>query len=173
MKDGLAKADWKMGKNKMRNWKIIEALPAHIPPIAAAMRAADRREVRASSGCGPEEALRVSLGYSPLAWTCFVGGTPAFMWGVGARDSALGLTGAPWLLATEEIRLVERDFARQSRLYVESMQALFPRLENYTHAENVRSLRWLRWCGFEIARVPEPHGVSGEPFYRFWREKYV
>lgn len=155
----------------MSAWRIIPAEAAHIAPIAAHMREADRREVMASHGHGPGEALAASLAHSDLAWTCLVDREPAFMWGAARAGSLLTLTGSPWLLGTPAIYKVRRAFLRHSRPYVELMQARFPRLENHVHAENRLSLRWLAWCGFTVEETPTLMG--GEPFYFFWREAHV
>lgn len=155
----------------MSAWRIITAEAAHIAPIAAHMREADRREVMASHGHSPDEALAASLERSDMAWTCLVDGEPAFMWGAARQGSLLTLTGSPWLLATPAIYTVRRAFLRRSRSYVERMQARFPRLENYVHAANRLSLRWLAWCGFTLADAPTLRG--GEPFFFFWREAHV
>ena len=149
---------------------IIPAQAMHIPIIAADMREADRCEVMASHGHTPEQALAASLVRSPLAWTCVVDGAPAFMWGVARAGSLLSFTGRPWLLGTPAILTVQRQFLRQSRSYVARMQDRFPRLENWVHADNRASMRWLRWCGFTISA--EPESINGNHFYRFWREKY-
>lgn len=151
----------------MRIWRIKDAAPKHIPAIAAAMREVDRREVWASHGHTPEEALRTSLAASVLAWTCFVRGVPAFMWGV-AVDAEHCATGRPWLLGTDAINAVGRQFLKQSRAYIETMQEPFERLENIVHADNTLSLRWLRWCGFIIGRETVERG--GERFFPFWKE---
>ena len=195
----------------MTHWRIVPALPSHIPCIAAHMRDADRREVWASHRHTPEEALRTSLDYAEInrAWTCLLsvgffssgkevkadrGGVdssvhdspdccgltphdgkspaemvPAFMWGVSRTGSILSTTATPWLLGTDAIRLVARDFLRHSRGYVYEMQRGFERLENYVHAENVLSRRWLIWCGFTI-EMNAPVFFNGEVFYPFWRE---
>jgi hypothetical protein len=62
---------------------------------------------------------------------------------------------------------VAREFIRQSRRYVALMQERFPRLENYVHAGNSLSLRWLKWCGFTIDK--EAAQLGGENFYKFRR----
>ena len=151
----------------MSAWKIFPAHPAHIPPIAEHMRPADAREVMASHGHTPWEALAASLVRADLAWTCFVDGEPAFMWGVTRQGSLLSATGAPWLLGTPALLKVQREFLRQSRAYVERMQERFSRLENYVHAENAVSRRWLAWCGFSVDAAPVK--INGENFYKFWR----
>ncbi|MDE6734738.1 MAG: hypothetical protein K2J64_04645 [Desulfovibrio sp.] len=155
----------------MNTWRIVPAEAAHIAPIAANMREADRREVRASHGHEPAEALAVSLEHSDMAWTCLVDDEPAFMWGAARAGSLITLTGSPWLLATPAIYRVRNAFLRHSRPYVELMQARFPRLENHVHAANRLSLRWLAWCGFTVEETPILR--NGEPFLFFWREAHV
>lgn len=133
------------------------------------MREADQREVWASHRHTPEQALAASLDATDheLAWTCLVDGVPAFMWGAARRGSLLSMTGAPWLLGTPEMRTVWREFLRQCPAYVARMQAAFPLLENYVHAGNRTSIRWLRWCGFTVET--QPSLFNGEMFYLFWR----
>jgi RimJ/RimL family protein N-acetyltransferase len=161
--------------DKVPLWRILPASPEHVPPVAADMRAADRREVWASHRHTSEEALRASLDMSELAWTCLVEGVPAFMWGAGRKGSLLSFTGAPWLLGTDLFfkasRGLHREFLRQCPAYVERMQERFPRLENFVHAENSLSIRWLKWCGFTLEETPVK--IHGEDFYLFRREKYV
>ena len=153
----------------MTIWEIVPALPEHIDAVAADMRAEDRREIWASHRHTPAEALQRSLGRSELAWTCFVQGVPAFMWGVSRQGSLISRVGAPWLLGSERIYAVRREFLKQSRAYVERMQAHFPYLENRVHAANHFSMRWLKWCGFTVNDTPEM--INGESFYSFWRER--
>ncbi|MDL2267174.1 hypothetical protein LJC46_04205 [Desulfovibrio sp. OttesenSCG-928-G15] len=152
----------------MRIWEIVPAAAEHIPAIAANMREADRREVWASDRWTPEEALWKSLEASSLAWACIVYDVPSFMWGVSRKGSILSDTGVPWLLGTGAIYDVGREFLRQSRSYVDRMQAGYSRLENIVHAENALSLRWLRWCGFTVEK--DSIERNGEKFFPFWRE---
>lgn len=137
------------------------------------MREADRREAWASHRHAPEEALRESLSLSELAWTCLVEGLPAFMWGAGRKGSLISWTGAPWLLGTDsffrEDRELHREFLRRCPDYVARMQDRFPVLENFVHAENRLSIRWLKWCGFRLEEKPTP--INGEDFYLFRRER--
>ena len=156
----------------MGAWKIVPAAPEHIASIAENMREADRREVWAGARHTPDEALRESLRHSELAWTCLVEGVPAFMWGVGRIGSLISVKGAPWLLGTDDVLKIHREFLRQSRAYVEQMHRRFPELENYVHAENKLSIRWLKWCGFTLDIV-EPVNINNEVFFRFWRIRHV
>ena len=151
------------------SFSVVTASTAHIPHLAANMREADRREVMASHGLGPIEALRGSFERSATAWTLMIENVPVAMGGVCPAGGMLSLTGRPWLLATPAMERAPRTLlARWSRLYVGTMLRLFPRLENHVHAGNRLSIRWLQWCGFTIDDVPEV--INDEDFYLFWKE---
>ncbi len=152
----------------MRIWSITEALPEHIPAIAEHMREADRREVWASHRHTPLEALEFALQRSELAWTCMVDGLPSFMWGAARTGAVLGCTGAPWLLGTPAIVKVRHDFLRYCPHFVAAMQSAFPCLENYVHAENTLSIRWLKHLGFMV-NEDMPELINDEDFYLFQR----
>ncbi len=156
----------------MSTWQVEVARPEHIPYLAAGMRAADRREVWSSDRWLPEEALKKSLMLSTRAWTCFVDGLPACMWGVAHKGSIFSETGVPWLLGTDAIYGISRTFVRHSRDYIAKMHVVYPYLENYVHADNRLSIRWLAWCGFVIERET-PRCMNGEDFYYFWRKQHV
>ena len=160
----------------MRIWEIAPAAPEHIPFIAMDMRKADRDEVWASHRHCPIEALEMSLTRSELAWTCLIEDHPAFMWGVARQGSMISLKGAPWLLGTnlffQAHRKLHREFLRQCPAYVDRMQERFPRLENFVHAKNTLSIRWLKWCGFTLD-MDVPELINDEEFYLFWRNGHV
>ena len=152
----------------MKNWSIIEAMPEHIPAIAENMREADRREVWASHRHTPQEALTFALRRSELAWTCVVYGLPAFMWGAARTGSFLRHSGAPWLLGTPAILKVRHDFLRYCPHFIAVMQSAFPCLENYVHAGNRLSIRWLKHLGFTV-NEEMPELMNNEDFFHFQR----
>ena len=155
----------------MLNYQIVDAQREHVAHLAAHMREADRREVWASGRHTPYEALAVSLEGSARVWTAVLDGRPAAMWGVGRAGCLLSDLGRPWLLATDVIEKAGRlEFLRRSREFVGLMRAEFPRLENYVHARNTLSIKWLRWCGFVLDKAPV--SINGEDFFRFaWLER--
>ena len=156
----------------MEKYRVVPAQAGHIPHLAANMREADRREVMASHGHGPEAALRGSFERSAMAWTILLDDVPAIMGGVCPAGGVLSVTGRPWLLATPDMDRLPRSFvAKVSRACLsKAMPRHFLRLENWCHADNARSLRWLAWCGFCLDAEPGPYGLAGELFYRFYKE---
>ena len=130
--------------------EIRPAAPEDIPALAAAMRAADVAEVLASSGQGPDEALRASLAISTQAWTGLIDGEPVCMFGVAAV-SILSGRGAPWMLGADRLERYPMTFLRRCRSCVAAMSAVYPSLENYVDERNTLSKRWLGWLGFKLA----------------------
>ncbi len=91
---------------------------------------------------------------------------PLAVFGV-ARNSMLSLRGSPWLIGSTPIAFYGRDVARLSRPMVNYLRGGYTVLENWVHADNMVSVRWLKGCGFTIDPA-EPHGPFGAMFHRFW-----
>ena len=150
---------------------VVQGMPParSLRLAAQTMRPADRREVWASDGHTPLQALEAAFAASPLSWTILWGSHPAFCCGVAPGASVVGNVGIPWMLGTTHFAATASFTARWARVAVARMQALYPLLTNYTHAGNAPALRFLRWCGFTLADTPCPHGHDRELFYQFWR----
>lgn len=144
------------------------AQPDDIYLIAQRMRRDDRNEVMASHGLMPEAAMRISYQTSSWIRTGTIDGEPFCMFGV-CPLSALSTVAAPWLLGTDRIREVKREFLRHNLELIPEMSKGFCRLENWVDVRNTMSVRWLKWLGFAIM-PPEPFGVFGLPFHRFTME---
>lgn len=130
------------------------------------MREADRREVYFLAALSPERAVAMTAALSAAALTGVDGdGVPFVIFGV-CRRSALSEVGVPWLLATDDVDKHNRIFARRSREFYQRVESVFPVMENWALAENVKTLRWLKWLGFDM-QEPRPYGAFGQPFVRF------
>jgi hypothetical protein len=136
--------------------------------IGEYMREADRIEVMASHGMVPLEAVFNSVDISDLSSVALYNGVPCAVFGLVKRDLLTG-TGVPWLLGTDDIDLCKKDFIIHTREGVREMLNVCPRLENHVHIENRKSIRWLKTMGFKFDE-PEPVGIHGELFSRFYLE---
>jgi hypothetical protein len=145
--------------------EIVRASLDHVPTIAARMRQADRDEVWAASRFLPADALIFSITNSTHAFTVLIDGRPEAAFGVGILSAVTGL-GAPWLLATDEILTIRRDFLRRSVVWRDAFLTICPTLRAVIDDRNAVSKRWLRWLGATFSD-PFPVGREQIPFRAF------
>lgn len=77
--------------------------------------------------------------------------------------------GSPWLLASNLINEVSREFLKRNKAVLTEMSSEYGFLFNYAWSKNVTHLRWLKWLGFTIDYRPIPLGSNGEIFYGFYK----
>lgn len=144
--------------------EIVPASPAHVGTIANRMREIDRIEC-AINGHGPKEALRLSLRSATVAWTAKVDGRPEAMFGASTVCLLTG-EGSPWFLSTPVVFDHARTMLVEGRRYSGRLQAIFRVLSNNVHADNHKSIRWLRACGYTVGEVFDMNGHPMRPFER-------
>lgn len=138
------------------------------------MREADVREVEDGTGHSIEDALRWSYASSGAeCWAMTAENIPVAIFGVAPHHTPLtgvpdGIVGNPWLLGTDDMRLITRDFVIQTPDWVDLMQCYYPYLVNWVDDRNEVSKNWLKWCGFRLV-CKEPFGPKQLPFWRFER----
>lgn len=133
--------------------------------VAAHLRQADRVELGTDNADEIDLVLYRAWALSTWCNVVLVDGIPAIVYGVCPGASLV--EGSVWMLATERLRHVRREFVERCRAEVDRMLATFPYIHNHVHAGNTRALHWLRWLGFTID--PEPTGRDNQ-FLHFWKE---
>ncbi len=146
--------------------EVRHTRPADIDALAPVMRRADTDEVWASHGMTPGQAIAHSVEQSDRAWTAFIGGDIACMFGVAGPACVLDDTGRPWLLGARTLPRHAVTFFRHSRVWFERMKPGYGGFEGWVDSRNVMSKRWLGWLGFEI-KDPVPVGHMGLVFHPF------
>lgn len=144
--------------------EVIPAQPSHVNTIARRMRAIDVAECEAM-GHTPKGALRTGLLGSTLAWVVLVDGVPEAMMGATPISMIEG-RGRPWMLLTDVGEKQWKALVRLGRIYTEAMHRHYPVLENWVHAENARTIRWLSRLGYAVGGVDVIRGVPMRPFVR-------
>lgn len=121
--------------------------------VARHLCAADKREVRVSTGGSEEYAVMESYWvsrecysarlYTPLA-------SAFLLFGV-ADDPVVPGLGSVWLLSTQEIRQAWLPVLRQTKLYLPLLTQRYPLgVHNYIDARNTAHLRWCLKVGFRV-----------------------
>jgi hypothetical protein len=148
---------------------IVRAQVEHCPPIADRVRAADRAELWATCCLDPYQALVRSWAISDHSWTALFDEEPACMFGV-TQASLLTDSGRPWMISTDLVDRYPMSFLKEQKPFMVHIWRRYAQLENYVDARNTRSIRWLKWLGFEMGQ-PEPYGALNLPFIKFKMER--
>jgi hypothetical protein len=138
-----------------------------VPTLAENMREADIAEVKASAGIEPSMALFIGIMEGETNTICLPDGTPAGIYGVTPTVTP-GL-GCVWMLATNELRKVHRQFLRESRQGIADLCKDYRAVYNYTDARNKVHHRWIEWAGFTFIKRHERFGFEQRPFLEFVR----
>jgi hypothetical protein len=150
--------------------KFVKPNEELIKKIAHNMRPADVIEIDASNGHSPIEALFEGWDISDYSVIIVDDDVPLVMFGLVRLNIVTGL-GTPWMLSSEEVLKYVKILLPKSKIVVDQMLEVCPKLINYVQCENTISIRWLKWLGFTIEE-PLPYGVKGKLFHRFNLERY-
>ncbi|MCO5073622.1 MAG: hypothetical protein M9944_20695 [Rhizobiaceae bacterium] len=149
---------------------VSAARPEDIPVLARDMREIDVIEIRKFAGIGPEEALSFSLRGAKLAY-CLrdKNGTPVSIMGVGWLANPRA--GMAWFLSSDAIDKIGLLFLQETRASIDTFMQGHDVISNYVYSRNEKTLKWLRWLGFEkLSETDTPHS-DGELFYEMARFK--
>ena len=144
---------------------LVEATEELAYYVANHIREEDATEVWLSHHVPGPEAVLASWKESTICAAIITeDGTPAGLTGVvGDR---IWMLGTDALTATKERRL---HLCTKGRGWVQHcLETVGAPIGNYVYAKNRRSIRWLRFLGFEVG-VPQPYGPSAALFRPFWR----
>lgn len=149
------------------NFVRVNAGDRYCNELAGSMRQTDAEEVRLSHDMAPGPAVEYSVRRSPaFRYAAVDNGKTLCLFGVSS--TAVGAHGSPWLLATDKYLEHKREILSLSRPMVEEMSKRYTVLENWVWADNLVSIRWLEFCGFNLDE-PQKYGLHGAMFRRFWR----
>lgn len=137
--------------------------------LASTMRKQDIQEIWHSHGMQPLEALVFSFQRAVEANSIISDdGKVIGMFGVGEYAPNVGI---PWLLGSDELPKIAKEFIPQSREWLDRVNQRYDLLFNFVYAKNTTSIRWLKWLGFSFIRQIDDFGVNPAPFIEFARHK--
>jgi len=147
---------------------VIEVVPATMDHARAIeLREGDAREI-AALGVGKSEALAATLARSLWADAYLVtddkgSGEVAALMGL-ILSSLVGGVAMPWLMTGAPVERHRRAFLQLTRARTREMLARHGTLVCNVHADYARSIRWLRWLGFDLGAA-RPIGPLGALFH--------
>lgn len=146
--------------------EVVPARPQHVGSLAHRLRKIDEVECKAM-GSTVKDALRQGLTGSTLVWTVKIDGRPEAMMGATPISLVDGI-GRPWMLMTDVAAAQRKALLRLGRIYTDAMHRQYALLDNWVHADNAPSIRWLSRLGYAVGAVDV---IGGEPMRRFIRQR--
>jgi len=152
--------------------RVEKTILEDIAYVAPRLRDQDRDEIKATSGRSPYAVLKVGLRESLYCFTVRQKQTLEPVGIFGLSEIKAWNVGVPWMLATDNLKLVARSFLRAYPHWLNLFHREYDLLMNYVDVRNTLSIRWLKAAGFTFLREV-PYGCLQLPFYEFVRLKYV
>lgn len=146
----------------MTKVQIVKATREHAFLIGSNLRQEDINELKQIDDIHPLKSVIDSFEGSQICKTVLIDGVPSIILGVGdAKHEGYGI---PWMLATDRITKIKRAFVKGCAKELQEFEALYPKLFNYVHCENVIAIRWLEWLGFKVDKS-KIHGNFGNLYF--------
>jgi hypothetical protein len=144
---------------------VIPTQPQHCLLMAPHLRKADADEMWLQAGWRPIDALKYCFEASKESYSVMLSDSdvPVIMYGICDKATPFSNKQVIWLLATDRLKEVKKRFLREGFNHL-LLLAAGSRVYNYVSADNVTSLRWLKFLGFNILPA-KPHGWLNKPFH--------
>jgi len=87
----------------------------------------------------------------------------------GSADTDIKGTGVVWMLGSVLVEKYKKDVLKLTKQCVEKICKPYSSVYNYIHESNAKSMRWLRWCGFDVDNA-RTYQFGGENFFYFHKD---
>ena len=146
------------------NLVITESKREDIDDLEGRLRDIDLLEV-SSFGVSPKEALLEGL--DGMVFTAKDKDDNVVCM-FGSADSEVKGTGVVWMLGSGLVEKYKKDVIKLTKDCVKKICAPYKCVYNYIHQSNDKSIRWLKWCGFNVGS--QVHQFGGQDFYYFHKD---
>jgi hypothetical protein len=134
--------------------------------LAPRLRTSDKKEILASVGLTPYEAMMIGYLENVIVFTIVnKNNEPVAIFGINDVGQNVG---AIWLLATDKLKDIQYSFLRENKKVIDFLNTKYKILWNFVDCRNSLHIRWLKWCGFKFINK-QNYGVLNKPFYEFIR----
>ena len=148
------------------NIEVRKCRGRDIKEMKGKLRKEDVLEIERKTGREPYRVLIESYRKSDIAFVGLVDNEIACAWGV-AKESILSDESTIWLLSTEVMKKAPVAVAKKTKMELDKLLQVYPKIGNYVDSEYSLCIRWLCWLGFTVEN-PEPIGVRGGLFSKFY-----
>ena len=151
--------------NKSGNLFLVESIPEDIPHIANNLRKEDEHECKLYD-FAPNDAIFDSFIESEgRVFTLLDYEKPIAIMGVTPVNVDIGKV---WFLATDDLYKHYRTFLRKCPDVIDLLQGNYKVIFNFVPQDNLKTIRWLSWCGFYFD-VNKTYLHNKHTFLQFFR----
>jgi len=143
--------------------QVVPATREHINQMRGKFRESDEREARATGETNAYSCAVQVFHSSKKAWTGLLYGKPIVMFGGTDPDFVTGIS-RPWMFGTDDMRKAGLSVLRRTRKYMKELRDNADGLEARVHNDNITSMKWLKWIGFN----PGGYEEDSPLFYNVW-----
>lgn len=148
--------------------KVVPLKIQHAFDLAPNLRPEDKIEVQATTNVSEEQTLVYGALNSAPGYTVLTQDGIVACFGVVPTENENGLV---WLLGSGLIEKIKVSFLKETIKYTQQMLYRYKILYNYVDANYEKSIKWLKWSGYQFAPEPWLYGIEQKPFYFFWKER--
>jgi hypothetical protein len=143
---------------------VRESTLADAPLLAEHLRLADKDEIYAARGIGPNEALEICVVDSTKCFTVLNGNIPIAMFGyLHVNDE----TAQVWMLGSDELTQNKKWFVRESKGWLIDFAKQYRVIYNFIDARNELHIKWIGRMGFKIVESVPDYGFEKRLFLKF------
>lgn len=132
--------------------------------LAKIMRPMDVKELKLSHGSSPLQALEESFEHSKISFSLVDKKTNRVQTMSGVGIFPAPKIGIAWLLSSDYIEAVKHSFLRDCFLLNKFMMEGHEMLFNWVYDENLTSMNWLKWLGYQPIKHEAEFGPKKSPF---------
>lgn len=152
----------------MVKYEIRDATKEDVDYLTPRLREIDKLEIEVMYEGTHHASLMSGLKMSEYCKVGVADDKPFCIYGV-RKPCFLSNSGIAWMLATDDIKKHAMKFGRKCAIEVDKMLNGVDIIENWCHADNKVTIRWLKWLGFKFEEA-KPIGPRKELFHRFYME---
>ncbi len=150
---------------------VRRAIMADVAQLSHKIRKADRDEIKASDNVAPSEALLAPFHYKEAITFSVIGTDEEHVIAMfGSVPSPEKGYGVAWLLSSEELFNYKKEFIKQCPKWIKELGEPYTYIYNFVDVRNTKTLKWLKYLGFEQIETVNNYGYEKRPFILITKE---
>lgn len=146
------------------NIRVRRSVESDIDVISKNISPDNIEEIWVAHHLTPSIVIDMAVKESYLCFTIEEGNNPIGIFGIRNPEERKAEV---FFLVTRSFNNIGRVFLRQARGFINNFLKIYPYLDGWVYAKNIKSIEWMRYCGATIEE-PMQYGIEGKLFSHFF-----